>query len=256
MRWLTPARHSRAYWASPLMHQDWQRLATGVYRCRLEFLDVTVGLITGQAGALLIDCGTTLEEADDVAADVEELTGRTVEHLVLTHHHFDHIYGMGRFPDARVYTTAAVSDALRTGAFRDEAIGYGAHPDQIDEAIGALREPDEILACRPGGVTIDLGGRHVTVEHPGPGHTDHDLVVLAPPLEPGEPPVVFCGDLIEQSADPAIDDESDLESWPATLDRLLELGGPDAIYVPGHGALVDAGFVLQQRRWLAERPSR
>ncbi|MYX45135.1 MBL fold metallo-hydrolase, partial [Streptomyces sp. SID89] len=36
-------------------------------------------------------------------------------------------------------------------------------------------------------------------------------------------------------------------------DRLLELGGPDAVYVPGHGAVVDADFVRAQRDALARR---
>lgn len=256
MRWPTPVRRSRAFWFSFVMHQDWQRLSSGVYRCRLEFLDVTVGLVAGATGVLLIDCGTTLQEADGIADDAAKLTGRAVDHVVLTHHHFDHIFGMGRFPRARVYTTAAVSDALSAGGFRDEAIGYGANSDQIDAAIAALRAPDEILACQPGSITISLGGRDVSVVYAGRGHTDHDLVVVAPPVAPEEPAVVFCGDLIEQSADPAIDGGSDLQAWPATLDRLLELGGPDAIYVPGHGAVVDADFVKRQRHWLADRASR
>lgn len=97
---------------------------------------------------------------------------------------------------------------------------------------------------------IDLGDRIVHLEHPGAGHTDHDLVVLVPPNRPGEAPVLFCGDLIEESAEPAIDGGSDLAAWPATVDRLLALGGPEARYVPGHGAVVDADFLVRQRDWL------
>ncbi|MGG7608629.1 MBL fold metallo-hydrolase, partial [Streptomyces sp. ZG43] len=41
--------------------------------------------------------------------------------------------------------------------------------------------------------------------------------------------------------------------WPEALDRLLALGGPDAVYVPGHGAVVDAAFVRAQRDELARR---
>jgi hypothetical protein len=46
----------------------WERLADGVFRCRLPFLDVTVGLVYGRAGAMLIDTGTTLTEARAIAA--------------------------------------------------------------------------------------------------------------------------------------------------------------------------------------------
>ena len=100
---------------------------------------------------------------------------------------------------------------------------------------------------------IDLGDRAVTIAHPGRGHTASDLVVVAQ----GEGGVVvFTGDLVEESADPAIDADSDVAAWPATLDRLLAIGGPQAIYVPGHGKVVDAEFIRWQRDWLSARGRR
>ena len=99
---------------------------------------------------------------------------------------------------------------------------------------------------------IDLGNFHVTIAHLGRGHTDADLVVVVPG-DDGERLVVFSGDLIEESGDPAIDADSDVAAWPDTLDRLLGVGGPDAIYVPGHGSVVDAEFVRRQQDWLRRR---
>ena len=75
------------------MNFAWERLCDGVHRCRLPFLDVTVGLVHGRTGTLLIDTGTTLTDADAIKADVREITGSTVSHIVLTHNHFDHILG-------------------------------------------------------------------------------------------------------------------------------------------------------------------
>jgi glyoxylase-like metal-dependent hydrolase (beta-lactamase superfamily II) len=49
---------------------DWERLADGVLRCRLPFLDVTVGVVCGRDGAVLIDSGTTLTGAAVDAAFV------------------------------------------------------------------------------------------------------------------------------------------------------------------------------------------
>ena len=45
--------------------------------------------------------------------------------------------------------------------------------------------------------------------------------------------VVFTGDLVEESADPALDADSDVAAWPATLDRVLAAGGTDAHLRPG-----------------------
>jgi glyoxylase-like metal-dependent hydrolase (beta-lactamase superfamily II) len=54
----------------------------------------------------------------------------------------------------------------------------------------------------------------------------------------------------EVVADPAVDAESDLATWPTTLARVLEAGGPDAVFVPGHGAVLDSAFIRRQQDWL------
>lgn len=232
-----------------VMHFQWETLSDGVWRCRLPFCDVSVGLVRGSRGSLLIDCGTTLLEAADILADVRTLAGGTVTHAVLTHHHFDHILGSAGFTDAELYAAPHVAAALTTDIadVRAHAISYGADPAELDRTIARVRAPDHRVLR----VDLDLGARTVHVEHPGRGHTDHDLVVVIGPQAPDAPTVVFCGDLVEESADPAVDAGSDLREWPRSLDRVLALGGPDARYVPGHGAVVDAGFVSRQRDWLA-----
>jgi len=233
------------------MHYHWEALSDRVYRCRLPFLDVTVGLVHGDDKTLLIDCGTTLSEATRIAEDVGELTGGVVTDVVMTHHHFDHILGSSGFGTAVQYCPPAVAEALTTriGEVRAHALQYGADPGRVDRAIAGLRAPDHVVTV----ADLDLGGRSVHLELAGPGHTDHDLVVLVRAGSPDQPTVVFCGDLVEESADPAIDAGSNLAAWPRALDRVLELGGPDARYVPGHGTVVDAAFVRAQRDWLVAR---
>ena len=233
------------------LNYAWETLSDGVHRCRLPFLDVTVGLVRGAGRNLLIDCGTTLLEAAAIASDVEALSGGPVTHLVMTHDHFDHILGSAGFGEAALIGAPAVGEALTTriDGVRAHAVSYGADRGELDRAISAVRPLDHRLLHGD----LDLGDRVVLVRHPGLGHTNHDLVAVVPPTVPQQRAVVFCGDLVEESADPAINDESDVSSWPATLDRLLDLGGPAAVYVPGHGAVVDAEFVRRQRDWLAGR---
>jgi glyoxylase-like metal-dependent hydrolase (beta-lactamase superfamily II) len=233
------------------MNLTWEQLATGVYRCRLAFLDVTVGLVLGRDGALLIDSGTTFEEARAIDADVRALDERGVSHIVLTHDHFDHILGAAEFDGAQVYCMPAVAETMahRTDYIRTHALSYGAVESDIDAVIAAIRLPQHRV--RDG--TVDLGDRVVELLHPGIGHTDHDLVVRVPGLLDTDPLVLFCGDLVEESGDPSIDTGSDIGQWAATMDRLLAIGGPDAVYVPGHGAVVDADFVRRQQDWLRSR---
>jgi hypothetical protein len=63
----------------------WERLGDGVLRCRLPFLDITVGLVYGRAGAMLIDTGTTLTEVQAIAEDVQDIANGEGSHIVLTH---------------------------------------------------------------------------------------------------------------------------------------------------------------------------
>ncbi len=229
------------------MNFDWERLTDSVYRCRLPFLDVTVGLVQGSTGTLLIDTGTTLTEAAAIHADVRQLTGGGVTHVVLTHKHFDHVLGSSEFAGAETYCAPDVADYISSGTeqLRDDALRYGAGPDEIDRAIAALRPPHHAIQD----AVVDLGDRSATIAYLGGGHTTSDLVVVVP----GDRVVMFTGDLVEESGPPAIDADSDVAAWPATLDRLVAVGGPDAIYVPGHGAVVGAEFVRQQRDWLRSR---
>lgn len=232
------------------MHFDWEQLTGGVHRCRLPFLDVTVGLVQGRAGVMLVDTGTTLTEATAIDADVRRITGRRVTHVVLTHKHFDHVLGSSVFAEAEIYCAPAVIEYLAsaTEQLRNDALYYGADVDEIDRAITALRPPQHGID----NAVVDLGDRPVTIAYLGRGHTTSDLVVVVPDVDGGRV-VVLTGDLIEESADPAIDADSDTAAWPDTLDRLLAAGGPDAIYVPGHGSVVDAEFVRRQRDWLRRR---
>jgi glyoxylase-like metal-dependent hydrolase (beta-lactamase superfamily II) len=227
---------------------DWEQLTDHVHRCRLPFLDVTVGLVQGSAGLLLVDTGSTLSEAAAIDADVHRIAGCDVTHIVLSHKHFDHVLGFPGFAGAETYCAAEVAEYLCTATdrLRDDALHHGADPDEIDRAIAALRPPDHAVDH----AVLDLGDRRVTIAHLGRGHTTSDLVVAVPGKERL---VIFTGDLVEESGAPAIDADSDVAAWPATLDRVLAFGGSKASYVPGHGSVVDASFVRRQRDWLISR---
>ncbi|WP_129309231.1 MBL fold metallo-hydrolase [Streptomyces sp. L2] len=227
----------------------WERLGAGVGRCRLPGWDCTAGLVVGAGAALLVDAGSSLAEGTRIRAQAEVLAGGRVTHLALTHPHFDHVFGAASFAGAEVYAavgTDAVFAAGR-GELRADAVREGLPAEDADAAVTALATPRHLVS---GEWTLDLGeGRQALLANVGPGHTAHDLAVLVP----GDPEVVFCGDLVEESGEPQAGPDAVPSRWPDALDRLLALGGPDALYVPGHGAVVDAAFVRRQRDALAAR---
>ncbi|MFD8724457.1 MBL fold metallo-hydrolase [Streptomyces sp. NPDC059629] len=227
----------------------WERLAEGVGRCRLPGWDCTAGLVLGAGTALMVDAGSSLAEGARLRTQAQALADRRVTHLALTHPHFDHVFGAAAFAGAQLY--AAVGTEAVFAHDREElrldAIRGGLPAPEAEEAADNLPRPRH-LVC--GEWTLDLGeGRQALLANVGPGHTPQDLAVLVP----GDPEVVFCGDLVEESGDPQAGPDAVPSRWPAALDRLLSLGGDRALYVPGHGAVVDAAFVRAQRDTLAAR---
>ncbi|MFE0625694.1 MBL fold metallo-hydrolase [Streptomyces sp. NPDC058864] len=227
----------------------WEQLAPGVARRRLPFLDVTVGVVVGDGGVLLIDTGSSVPEGAGLRREVHELTGRDVTHIALTHGHFDHVFGTAAFEGVQVFGEMTLDTYLDRERFSlgVDAVKHGAGQAESARAAEALVRPGHLV---DGSYELDLGGdRQVLLVHPGEGHTTHDLVVVVP----GTPAVVFCGDLVEESGEPQAGPDAAPQAWPAALDRLLHLGGETALYVPGHGAVVDARFVRAQRDALAAR---
>ncbi|MCK8676906.1 MBL fold metallo-hydrolase [Streptomyces lichenis] len=236
----------------------WERLGAGTGRCRLPGWDATAGLVAGTDAALLFDAGATLREGAELRARAEVLLdGRRVTHLALSHPHFDHVLGASAFAGAEVFGAVGLDALLAStrerDALRRDAVRHGVPEEEAAEAVDMLAAPRHHVS---GEWTLDLGGRQVLLANVGPGHTAHDLVLLVPP-PPGAPPgsreVVFCGDLVEESGEPQAGPDAVPGRWPAALDRLLALGGEEARYVPGHGAVVDAAFVRAQRDALARR---
>lgn len=226
----------------------WERLTGRTGRRRLPVWDCTVGLVVGDDSVLLVDPGSCLRESAQVRAEAERLAGRHVTHIAFTHGHFDHVLGGAAFSGAEVYGAVGLDALLATGReeLRGDAVRHGLADAEAVEAVDLLVAPKHLVS---GEWTLELGGVQVLLANVGPGHTRHDLAVFVP----GERETVFCGDLVEESGEPSAGPDAVPRQWPAALDRLLALGGDDAQYVPGHGAVVSAAFVRAQRATLAAR---
>ncbi|MEU9502915.1 MBL fold metallo-hydrolase [Streptomyces sp. NPDC048196] len=229
----------------------WERLGDGVARRRMPGWDETVGVIAGSAGVMIVDTGATLRDGADLRRSIRGVLGREVTHVALTHPHFDHVLGTAAFAGVAVFGAAGLAELFRRDkdALRHDAVRHGVDRDAAAEAADLLVVPHHHVH---GQLTVELGDRQVLLANVGPGHTAHDLAVLVPGRH-GEAEIVFCGDLVEESGEPNAGPDALPRQWPAALDRLLALGGDDARYVPGHGAVVDAAFVRAQRDALAAR---
>jgi glyoxylase-like metal-dependent hydrolase (beta-lactamase superfamily II) len=115
----------------------WERLADGVFRCRLPFLDVTVGLVYRRAGAMLIDTGTTLTEAQAIVEDVQDIADREFSHILLTHNHFDHVIGVSAFGGAEIHCAPDVAATMTERPWRRGRYAGGpTRPDSYGPGTG------------------------------------------------------------------------------------------------------------------------
>jgi glyoxylase-like metal-dependent hydrolase (beta-lactamase superfamily II) len=225
-----------------------REVAAGVHVLRYPVLDVNVTLVVGDGAALLVDTLSTRAQALELLDAVRVITAAPLV-AVNTHHHFDHCFGNATVAatGATIWGHTATAARLRARARwlpRQVSAEWMAREPALAGGIAEVTVvgPDRTVAVD---ATVDVGGRPVTLYHPGPAHTDGDLVVWVP-----DAGVVVAGDLVEEGADPQFDDGFPL-CWPDAVGTLLERAPRDATVVPGHGAVVDRSFVTAQHAELS-----
>ena len=214
----------------------WRPVAEGVHVLTAQPATVTIGLVVGSAGCLVVDTGSTPEQGRAIRTAVAEITSLPVLGVAVTHAHFDHFYGLAGFDGVTSYGHESLAERLGSDAVRAEAAGLG-----FDAA--ELVAPTRQLAVA---AALDLGGIRVEMAHLGAGHTAGDLVVSVA-LDGKPPHVVFAGDLIETAGPPWFGIDSHPLEWAGTLDGVIGLLGPTTVLVPGHGDPVGRDDVFGQR---------
>lgn len=231
-----------------MQETTWRELAPGVYVRHHEELELNCGLVVGDQRALVIDTRSTAARGYELAAAVREVTD--LEQVVVnTHAHYDHCFGNVAFRDSQIYAHADAVEDLRSTAEhqREQVVEHLRRTDR--EALAQTYLDTEVVLpfyLIADDTPVDLGGRTVHLHHGGRGHTNHDLVISVP-----DSGVVFWADLVEQGADPAMEDSYPLD-WAKTVGTLLalpEVAGAQ-IHVPGHGEVVDTAFVTRQQATL------
>jgi glyoxylase-like metal-dependent hydrolase (beta-lactamase superfamily II) len=217
----------------------WAEIADGVLVRRHRRLDLNVGLVVGGERCLVIDTRESHAQARDLVEAIRRVTALPWV-VVNTHAHHDHVFGNHVFTPCVVWGHERCAEVVEGYGEIQRALVQRALAEHGEEDLAA--ELDEVEITPPNrtfadAVQVDLGGVRVELRHLGRGHTDNDVVVHVPGA------ALFAGDLVEEGAPPAVDDAFPLD-WPVTLDALLAL--VDGPVVPGHGAVVDRGFVEDQ----------
>ncbi|WP_408959610.1 MBL fold metallo-hydrolase [Natrinema sp. 74] len=176
---------------------------------------------SGTDPAVLVDPAARTADLDRLVAE------HTIEHMLVTHTHPDHVGAVDEYAtetDATVWARYG-----RTDRFRD--------------ATGC--EPDRTFAPR---TTLSLGDERVRVLD-APGHAPDHIA-----LEAGRGGPVLCGDVAVREGSVVVGaPEGDMRAYVTTLRRLWARN-PPALY-PGHGPAIDAPRETLERL-LAHRADR
>lgn len=213
-------------------------IGDGVFRLHYDFLDQNIGIIVAGSGVMVIDTRSTPSQAEAVRTDLKAITSLPVRWVVNTHYHWDHTFGNSIFEGAVFWGHVCCrQQLLNSGADVLASLAADAElmqrPEMADLADVVIVPPTETFSDH---ATLDVGGLEIELRYLGLGHTNSDIVVRVSSRS-----VVFAGDLIEEGAPPSFGDSYPRE-WVTTLEALLGL--PEAVLVPGHGQVVDRGFVI------------
>ncbi|WP_414708503.1 MBL fold metallo-hydrolase [Ramlibacter sp.] len=184
------------------------------------------GFVVTPAGVVVIDALGSPALAERLLAEIRRITPQPVTHIILTHYHADHIYGLQAFKAAGARVLAhqrgreyLQSDTarLRLQASRTELAPWIDEKTQMVAADEWLDGPRELV----------VGGVRLRILPVGPSHTAEDVVVHLPQEQ-----VLFAGDIVFRGRIPFVG-QADSRRWIAALDEALKLEAQ--VLVPGHG---------------------
>lgn len=212
-------------------------------------MDYFFWVVRNKDRTLLVDCGYTraraLERGRTLTASPTDLLARigvtpdAVDHVVLSHMHWDHIGNVGLFPNA-TFSLARREFEFWTGPYADRPCLSLALGDEELEAIKSLERQGRLFLIEDDTHELYPGIRLIT----SPGHTPGQLVA---DISTRSGSVVVASDALhyydEMSLDRPFHVFTELEGMYRTYHLLRSLAArPRTWVIPGHDPLVSSAF--------------
>lgn len=185
------------------------------------------GFVITPAGVVVVDALGSPRLAERLTQVIRQLTNQPMTHVIVTHYHADHIYGLQHFKQlgAKIIAHSASREYIQsdTARLRLEASRTDLAP-WIDDKTHIV--PADVWLDGP--TTLKVGGVAFELTPVGPSHTPEDLTVYVPSEK-----VLFAGDLFFNGRLPFVG-QANSRQWILSLERLLAFDA--RAVVPGHGA--------------------
>lgn len=190
------------------------------------------GFVITTDGVVVIDALGSPVLAQRLLEQIRKFTPLPVTHVIVTHYHADHIYGLQIFKEAgaRIIAHRAALEYLNSdnARIRLETSRQGMAP-WVNAQTRLVAADDWIDSEK----TLTVGGVRFQITPLGPSHTPEDLVVYVP-----EKKLLFTGDLVFRNRIPFVG-QADSGRWVKALDTLLAFD--TVALVPGHGPVSTQG---------------
>ncbi len=185
------------------------------------------GFVITADSVVVIDALGSPALAEELVQKIRTLTPKPISHVLLTHYHADHIYGLQVFEalGAKIVAHAQAREYINseTAHLRLEASRKDLAP-WVDRSTRLVPASQWVSGDSS---TLRVGGVDLVLQHMGPSHTPEDTAIFLP-----QSGVLFIGDVVFRNRIPYVG-QADSRHWIAALDELLKL--PVKVMVPGHG---------------------
>ena len=184
------------------------------------------GFVVTSEGVVVFDALGTPVLGKEFIAAIRKVTTAPIRHVIVSHYHADHFYGLPPFKEigAEIWAHRAASVYLSSEAAQQRLVerrtSLAPWVDEKMRLVPADRWVD-------GEVSFKLGSLTFRVFPVGPAHTPEDLAMVV-----DEENVLFVGDLMFAGRIPFVG-EADSKAWIAAIDRIVKFN--PKVMVGGHG---------------------